>query len=101
MRALEHTYLLHKMLDDKSKYRYYDIIALHPITSVDYTVKETVACLVSQWYNEYLDTQLIEINDAHKRDYPLTVLLPVVLECISNSKIITIESDDEKRAIIT
>ena len=38
-----------------------------------------------------------EISDVHKRDYPLTVLLPVVLEYIYNSKIIiTIESDDEK-----
>ena len=45
-----------------------------------YTVKETAACLVSQWYNEHLETLVNEICDAHKRDYPLTVLLPVVLE---------------------
>ena len=61
MQALKgNTYLseLHKMLDEKSKCRFYDIIALHPRTSVDYTVKETAACLVSQWYKEHLETQL-------------------------------------------
>ena len=60
MQALEgNTYLseLHKMLDEKSKCRFYDIIALHPRTSVDYTVKETAARLVSQWYHEHLETQ--------------------------------------------
>ena len=51
MRALKgNTYLseLYKMLDEKLKCRFYDIIALHPRTSVNYTVKETAACLVSQ-----------------------------------------------------
>ena len=100
MQALkEKSYLseLHKVLDKKSKCtRFTDIIALHPSTSVHYSVKEKVACLVSEWYNEYLDTQLIEINDTHKRDYPLTVLLPLVLECISNSEIVAIKYDNEE-----
>ena len=100
MQALkEKSYLseLHKVLDEKSKCtRFTDIIVLHPSTSVHYSVKEKVAFLVSEWCNEYLDTQLIEINDTHKRDYPLTVLLPVVLECISNSEIVAIKSDNEE-----
>ena len=63
MQALkEKSYLseLHTVLDEKSKCtRFTDIIALHPSTSVHYSVKEKVACLVSEWHNEYLDTQLI------------------------------------------
>ena len=63
---------LHKQLDEKSKYmRFNDLIAYHPTTPFDYNFKEKFACLASQWYDEY--------SDAHKRDYPLTVLLPVIL----------------------
>ena len=102
MRALEeNSYVseLHKTLDQKSKYtRFNDIITLHPSTSVHYSVKEKVAHLVSEWYKEYLETQFIEISEAHKRDYPLAVLFPVALEYISNSEIITVESDEEKNS---
>ena len=103
MRALEENFYvseLHKTLDQKSKYtRFNDIITLHPSTPVHYSVKEKVAHLVSEWYKEYLETQFIEISEAHKRDYPFcSVLFPVASEYISNSEIITVESDDGKNS---
>ena len=66
------------------------------MTSVQYFLKEKVACLVSEWYNEHLETCQIEKDERHKCDYPLAVLLPVVLECILNSECINIESENEE-----
>ena len=94
----ENSYIsdLHRQLDEKSKYlKFNDLISYHPETSVEYALKEKVACLVSKWYNEHLETCQIEIDERHKCDYPLAVLLPVVLESISNSKLIYIDSEDE------
>ena len=85
---------LHRELDEKSKYmRFTDIISYHPNTSLSYTFKEKVACLISQWYNEYLDLSQVEENEYHKQNYPLTVLLPVVFEYIMNLEIIEIEPE--------
>ena len=94
----ENSYIsnLHRQLDEKSKYlKFNDLISYHPETSVEYGLKEKVACLVSKWYNEHLETCQIEIDERHKCDYPLAVLLPVVLKSISNSKLIYIDSEDE------
>ena len=41
----------------------------------------------------------IDISDAHKRDYPLTVLLPVIHEYIANSQVMHVESDIEAREL--
>ena len=91
---------LYKQLDEKSKYmRFNDLIAYHPTTPFDYNFKEKFACLASQWYDEYLVCRQIDISDAHKRDYLLTVLLPVILEYIANSQVIYVESDIEDREL--
>ena len=34
----------------------------------------------------------IDISDAHKRDHPLTVLLPVILEYIASAQLIDVDS---------
>ena len=84
---------LHALLDEKSNYLPFgDLIAYHPETLFDYNFKEKSACLVSQWYNEYLVSTKIDMSDAHKRDYPLTVLLPVILEYIASAQLIDVDS---------
>ena len=88
--------VLHKQLDEKSKYmKYNDLVTYHPETPFDYTFKEKAACLVSEWYDEYLASRQIDISSNHKRDYPLTVLLPVILDSIANSQFQYIDSDTE------
>ena len=99
-----HLSRLHKQLDDKSKYiRFNDLISYHPMTSAHYSIKEKVACLVTEWNNEYLHiAQLYDkLDDGHKRNYPLIVLLPVVLEYMCNSEVIEIESENEDLHIIS
>ena len=89
-------FVLHKQLDEKSKYmKYNDLVTYHPETPFDYTFKEKAACLVSEWYDEYLASRQIDISSNHKRDYPLTVLLPVILDSIANSQFQYIDSDTE------
>ena len=63
---------LHRELNEKSKYmRFTDIKYYHPNTSFSYTFKEKVACLISQWYNEYLDLCQVEENEYHKQPFSL------------------------------
>ena len=90
---------LHKFLDEKSKYLPYgDLITYHPETLFDYTFKERAACLVPQWYDEYLVSTKIDISDTHRRDYPLTVLLPVILEYIASAQVMYVDSVIEDTA---
>ena len=59
--------VLHKQLDEKSKYmKYNDLVTYHTETPFDYTFKEKAACLVSEWYDEYLASRQIDISSIHK-----------------------------------
>ena len=87
---------LHQELDEKSKrMRFNDIITYHPHTSVDFRLKELISCFVSKWYSEFLENNQIIVSDIHRREYPLTVLLSVVLQCIANHEIICVDSERE------
>ena len=91
---------LHKTLDEKSKHmRFRDLFAYFPDTSLPFWLKEEVAIFTTNIYSEYLEKTGILFEKERKRDYPLNVLLPVLLQMIEESLVLTIDLDsqDEKR----
>ena len=102
MKALnEESYFsdLHKFLVEKSKYLPYGaVITYHPETLFDYTFKEWAACLVPQWFEEYLVSTKIDFADTHRRDIPITFLHPVILEYIASAQVLYVDSVIEDTA---
>ena len=91
-----HLSSLHRMLDMKSKSwktlrTLYDY---HPSSNINFELKEKRATTVSEWYADYLTIQpcLNSQEERRDRDYPLAVLLPVVIDLIIPKDPITIES---------
>ena len=56
----------------------------HPHNEIDFEIKEIMAITISNWYTEYRATYPPENHQAERRDldYPLAVLLPVIMELI-------------------
>ena len=56
----------------------------HPHNEIDFEIKEIMAITISNWYTEYRTTYPPENHQAERRDldYPLAVLLPVIMELI-------------------
>ena len=84
-----HTYLtpLHEFLATKAE-RLTSLRSLydyHPSTELDFATKETIAITTANWYNEYRNSH--PCNDPTQirkdYDYPLAVLLPVVIQLIT------------------
>ena len=87
------TYLnsLHKTLATKaeSTTSLKSLYDYHPSTELDSETKETIAITTANWYNEY---RLIHpcddpIQVRKDYDYPLAVLLPVVIQLISTEQV--------------
>ena len=77
---------LHKTLDEKSKHmRFRDLFAYFPDTSLPFWLKEEVAIFTTDVYSEYLEKTGMLFEKERKRDYPLNVLLPVLLQMIEES----------------
>ena len=85
---------LHQELEEKSKrMRFNDRITHHPQTSVDLKLNELFSCYVSEWYNEFLEDNKTIVSEKHRCEYPLNVLLPIVLESMGNYEIISVDSE--------
>ena len=56
----------------------------HPSHEIDFEIKETMAITISSWYTEYRLSNPSEDHRAKRRDldYPIAVLLPVLIELI-------------------
>ena len=56
----------------------------HPSHEIDFEIKETMAITISSWYTEYRLSNPPENHRAKRRDldYPIAVLLPVLIEFI-------------------
>ena len=56
----------------------------HPSHEIDFEIKETIAINISSWYTEYRLSNPPENHRAKRRDldYPIAVLLPVLIELI-------------------
>ena len=87
---------LHKTLDEKSKYmRFRDLFAYFPDTSLPFWLKEEVAIFTTDIYSEHLEKTGMLLEKERKRDYPLNVLLPVLLQMVEESLVVTIDLDTQ------
>ena len=86
------TYLtsLHKKLATKAESlkSLKSLYDYHPSTKLEFTTKETIAITTSNWYTEYRLSHPCDdpIQIRKDYDYPLAVLLPVVVELIISSQ---------------
>lgn len=96
--ALSNNYFLselHKTLDEKSKHMgFLDLFSYFPDTSLPFWLKEEVANFTTEIYNDYLG-KAGHVNEEKKRDYHLNVLLPVLLQKIEESLVVTIDLDSK------
>ena len=70
------------------------LYSYHPSTDLNFNTKETIAIEVANWYTEYRNCHPseCELNERRERNYPLAVLLPVVIDLVTSKQVITIDS---------
>ena len=70
------------------------LYSYHPSTDLNFNTKETIAIEVANWYTEYRNCHpsKCELNERRERNYPLAVLLPVVIDLVTSKLVITIDS---------
>ena len=73
---------------------YYNYLNNHPSTELSSNIKETIAIEVATWYTEYRTNHPSDckLDERRERNYPLAVLLPVVIDIITTKNVTTIDS---------
>ena len=70
------------------------LYSYHPSTELSSNTKETIAIEVATWYTEYRTNHPSDckLDERRERNYPLAVLLPVVIDIITTKNVTTIYS---------
>ena len=70
------------------------LYSYHPSTELSSNIKETIAIEVATWYTEYRTNHPSDckLDERRERNYPLAVLLPVVIDIITTKNVTTIDS---------
>ena len=70
------------------------LYSYHPSTELSSNTKETIAIEVATWYTEYRTNHPSDckLDERRELNYPLAVLLPVVIDIITTKNVTTIDS---------